>query len=379
MVRIVYGVSGEGSGHSSRAREVLTHLLAAGHEVRVVSYDRGVRNLGSDFEVYEVEGLEIATRDNQVSIVRTFTDNIAKLSDGWKSLRGLRHDVFDAFDPEVVITDFEPMTAHLAGHRELPLISLDNQHRMRYLDLPTPAGMEADAKMTRAVIRMLVPTPDVSLVTSFVDGPKKNARTFVFPPILRQAVLACEAQPTEACAPVLVYLTKGFERLVDLLAEFPRERFQVYGTKHEGSDGNREFCAPSSAGFLRDLARSKAVVSTAGFTLMTEALQLGRPMLALPMRGQFEQELNAHLLSTSGYGASSRELTRETIGAFLYALPDYCAALRDYPRGDNAALFECLDWLLDGSGARARAFREARRDGDAPPQFLARSPDTRAC
>ena len=41
MARIVYGVSGEGSGHSSRAREMAGHLVQRGHEVRMASYDRG--------------------------------------------------------------------------------------------------------------------------------------------------------------------------------------------------------------------------------------------------------------------------------------------------------------------------------------------------
>ena len=55
MARIVYGVSGEGSGHSSRAREMLTHLVSAGHQVKVVSYDRGYRNLKDDFDVFEFD------------------------------------------------------------------------------------------------------------------------------------------------------------------------------------------------------------------------------------------------------------------------------------------------------------------------------------
>ena len=45
MANIIYGVSGEGFGHSSRAREMLSHLVKSGHTVKVVSYDRGYRSL----------------------------------------------------------------------------------------------------------------------------------------------------------------------------------------------------------------------------------------------------------------------------------------------------------------------------------------------
>ena len=59
MAKIVYGVSGEGSGHSSRAREMISHLEAVGHIVKVVSYDRGYNNLKDEFDVFETEGLHI--------------------------------------------------------------------------------------------------------------------------------------------------------------------------------------------------------------------------------------------------------------------------------------------------------------------------------
>ena len=48
MAKIVYGVSGEGSGHSSKAREMIKDLKQLGHTVKVVSYDRGHNNLKSD-------------------------------------------------------------------------------------------------------------------------------------------------------------------------------------------------------------------------------------------------------------------------------------------------------------------------------------------
>ncbi|MGW8303836.1 MAG: glycosyltransferase family protein, partial [Desulfobacterales bacterium] len=60
MAKIVYGVSGEGSGHASRSRVMLTHLKDLGHDVMVVSYDRGYLNLKDDFDVFETEGLHIA-------------------------------------------------------------------------------------------------------------------------------------------------------------------------------------------------------------------------------------------------------------------------------------------------------------------------------
>jgi hypothetical protein len=38
------------------------------------------------------------------------------------------------------------------------------------------------------------------------------------------------------------------------------------------------------------------VIAAGGFTLMGVSVYLGRPMLAIPIRGQFEQVLNARYL-----------------------------------------------------------------------------------
>ncbi len=351
MARIVYGVSGEGSGHVSRSREVIAHLQARGHEVWVVTYDRGIRELAGEFRVFETEGLHLAASDNRVSKLRTLTENLAHLPEGHRRLRALKAEVFEGWRPECAVVDFEPMTAHLARHYDLPLITIDNQHLLRYVDHPVPRRLAAEAALTRAVVRAMVPRPDACLVTTFYVGPVRNGRTFLFPPILRRDVLG--ARPEDG-GHVLVYLTRGSETALARLAELSRERFRVYGAGREGREGNLEFRPPSREGFLGDLVSCKAVVATAGFTLIGEALHLGKPYLALPMKGQFEQELNAFLLEEAGLGKNGRRLGPEVLGDFLYRLPEYRERLAAYPRADNRALLARLDEVLADSGAALR-------------------------
>ncbi len=261
MARIVYGVAGEGSGHSSRARRIAGHLRERGHTLRLVSYDRGYRNLKDDFDVLEVEGLCIASADNKVSAVRTFTENIQRLPEGYRSLHDLRR-LFKEFQPDCVITDFEPMTAHLANHYALPLVTVDNQHRMRYLEYDCPPGLAGDARMTKTIIRAMVPRPDVSLVTAFHPGRPTNDRTFVFPSILRREVL--DLRPVHGDH-VLVYLTSGFESFLDELPAFDRESFLVYGCDRSDREGPLTFRPFSRDGFLRDLAGAKVAKRTLGW------------------------------------------------------------------------------------------------------------------
>jgi uncharacterized protein (TIGR00661 family) len=358
LARIVYGVAGQGSGHSSRAREMATHLLNAGHQVRLVSYDRGYRNLKDDFDVFETEGLCIASADNRVSVVRTFTENLKRLPSGHKRLQQLRKQLFKQFQPDCVITDFEPMTAYLASHYDVPLISLDNQHRMRYMRYDYPRDMKVDRRVTKSIIQAMVPRPDVSLVITFYFGEVKNERTFLFPPILRREVLEAEATQGEH---VLVYLTDGYESLLEILAEFRRERFLVYGYDRDETEGALTFKPFSREGFLNDLASSKAVMATAGFTLISEALHLHKPYLAMPMDGQFEQQLNAFQLEGLGYGVNVRKPTRKIVGDFLYRVPDFVAALDAYPARDNSEITAKLDELTADDAALAREYHRRRQ------------------
>lgn len=357
MARIVYGVAGEGSGHSSRAREMATHLREQGHDLWLVSYDRGLRNLKDDFRVFETEGLCIASEDNKVSVVKTFTENLKRLPEGHRRLQELRRDLFKEFQPDCVITDFEPMTAYLAQHYEIPLITIDNQHRMRYINYDCPSKLEFESQVTKNIIRAMVPRPDVSLVTTFFFGEVRNERTFLFPPIVRREVLSLHSQPGDH---VLVYVTGEFDSLLQQLRGFGRERFCVYGYDRSDEDGALTFKPFSKEGFLRDLANAKAVIATAGFTLISEALCLKKPYLALPMQGQFEQQLNGHQLSQLGYGKSVDEVQPESIGDFLYRLPEYEARLAEYAAGDNSGIKSKLDELLADEGALLQEFQRVQ-------------------
>lgn len=362
-MRIIYGVSGEGAGHSSRAKEMATHLLRAGHEILFVSYHRGYNVLHKRFPCQRIEGLRILSVDNKVSILRTLLYTIRKLPAYYRSIQTLRC-VFDEFQADVVITDFEPLCARLAVARRLPLISLDNQHRMRYMDYDSPKHLQRDRWVTEMVIRAMVPKPDVALATTFIRGPVKNSRTFLFPPILREEVGALRPSTQDFH---LVYVTSEYDTLIETLLGLPHQRFVIYGYNRNEIRDNLEFKEFSTTGFLQDVASSLSIIATAGFTLMSEAMYLQKPYLAFPMRGQFEQQLNAYCLEQLGFGVNGEKADLATVQGFLERLPNFRSALRHYPDGfsnnpdaaNNVQICSKLDDLLANDAARLREFQKA--------------------
>jgi uncharacterized protein (TIGR00661 family) len=341
MANILYGVNGEGSGHSSRAREILTHLEKRGHMVHVVSFDRGFKNLAADFGVTEIYGMRLATVHNRVRYGKTVLRNLLTVPSAAKSVLKLNR-LAEEWNIQVVITDFEPMSCHTGRKLGLPVLSIDNQHCLTYGEISYPRAYRKEAAAAKMVTRLMTPHANAYFVASFFAVRPKNNRTFFFPPILRAAVL--ESTPT-AGESVLVYVTSPATQLIDILRTI-RQPFICYGFNREGRDGNLWFKKPNQAEFLKDLTAARAVVANSGFSLISEALHLGKPYLAWPVKHQFEQVFNAYYIGEMGYGVYWDDLTKEKVEAFLFNVEAYRENLKRYPRRDNSDLFKKVDEFL---------------------------------
>jgi uncharacterized protein (TIGR00661 family) len=348
MANILYGVNGEGAGHSTRAKEVISHLKARGHAVRIVSFDRGLTNLRKDFDVTEIFGWRIAYVNNQVRYRRTVVQNLLSARRTAASVSRLKK-LIDDDGIDLAITDFEPLSCHAARSKALPIIAIDNQHCLTNTDVSYPKQHRRDAAAAKMVTRFMVPGADAYLVLSFFDAKVTRPKTFLFPPILRDNILTAKPREGEH---VLVYVTSPAPALARLLASV-RCSFVAYGFGREGQEGNILYKKPSLDGFLADLVSAKAVVANAGFSLVTEALHLGKPYLAIPVEHQFEQVFNAYWLDKAGYGAYWDELNKERVESFLYNLPHFRERLASYPHQGNDALFSKLDALIAGFAAGA--------------------------
>jgi uncharacterized protein (TIGR00661 family) len=350
MANILYGVNGEGAGHSTRAKEVLTYLRKQGHTLHVASFDRGLRNLSPDFDVTEIFGFRIAYVNNRVRYKRTLARNLMTLPQAAKSANRLK-DLIAAWQINLVITDFEPLTCHVAHGMGLPIVSIDNQHCLTNTIVSYPSQYRRDAAATKLVTRLMTPHADAYLVISFFTAPVKKQNTFLFPPLLRKEIL--EAVPTEE-EDILVYVTSPAPSMAKVLSTV-RGSFVAYGFGREGPEGNILYKKPSLDGFMRDLVGAKAIIANSGFSLVTEALHLGKPYLAIPVEHQFEQIFNAYWLQKTGYGAYWKDLNKERVESFLYNLPVYWEKLAGYPREGNSALLAKLDELIAQHGLTTNA------------------------
>ncbi len=353
-MRILYGVVGEGMGHAMRSRVVIDHL-ARSHDVQVVVSGRAhdyLKTRESDrLGVNRIWGLTIVYEDNEVRNFHTLFRNLkGAVAGGWPRNVRAYFELAEQFEPEVVVSDFESWSYLFGKSHRLPVISLDNiQILSRCTHAPEIlAGRELDFQLAKAVVKAKAPGCFHYLVTSFFFPPVRKPRTSLHPPVLRPEILAARSEPGEH---LLVYQTsESNTELPGLLRASGRE-CRIYGyrrdLKEDLVDGSLRFRPFSERSFIDDLRTAQAVVANGGFTLLSEAVYLHKPVLSSPVKKQFEQHLNARYLEKEGYGMAAEELDRERLGAFLERVPDLERKLAGYRQEGNRRILDALDALLE--------------------------------
>jgi len=361
-MKILYGVVGEGMGHATRSRVVLEHLRARGHDLRIVASHGAATFLDRHFgTVLPIDGMKMVfDSSNRICPFRTFGSILAK------GLLGLPRNVqtyfqliHDGFEPDIVISDFESWS-HLYGMvHGIPVISLDNIQIVGRCRMPTEVldGRRWDYFLNKLLVRTKLPFCDRYLLTSFFKPDVVGKNTSVHAPILRREIL--DAAPTRGDH-LLVYQSGGVDASLVSALRASGIECRAYGLDRTVSadrlDGNLVHRAFDEASFIEDLRTARAVVATGGASLMSEAIHLGKPFLATPIKGQFEQNMNSIYLEQLSYGRIARGFDDRTVTDFLSEEARFEDALGRYDRVGNHDLLRALDRelaVVDAANERA--------------------------
>jgi uncharacterized protein (TIGR00661 family) len=349
-MRILYGVVGEGMGHATRSKVVIEHLVASGHKVKIVVSGRAYEFLKKHFtDVVEIRGLTIrytkGEMDRDGSVLRNVLLSPAMLFQNAASyIDDVRH-----FSPKIVFSDFDSYAFFFAKRFRLPIVSIDNQqiiHKCKH-EKSITKGVGADYRATRAFIKAKLPGCDHYLITSFFRPPvrgKFREVATIIPPILRREILALT--PTRGDH-VLVYQTSTSDKaLLTELNRVSKHKFVVYGLRRDAVQGNCVIKNFSEQGFAKDLATARAVITNGGLSLIHEAIYLHKPILSVPVRHQFEQEMNARYLEEYGYGLAAPKTDADVLEAFLRQEHRYTRSLEKYEQDGNEVLYRKVDRLI---------------------------------
>lgn len=283
-MKILYAVQGTGNGHLIRALDIIPILKELGEVDVLVS---GIQaDIQLPFEVkYRLHGLSfIFGKSGGVDLWRTFlSSTVRKFVQEINSLPVQQYDL--------VINDFEPISAWACQSKELPCIGLS--HQIAALDPASPKPDETDT-LGKFIMKNYAPS------TQSYGFHFKSYSEHIFTPVIRKAIRQLEPQDF---GHYTVYLPSYDDaHLLKNLSKFSDIKWDVY-SKHNKSRftvKNVTINPIEKDSFMQSMANSSGVLCGAGFETPAEALHLGKKLLVVPMKNQYEQHLNAAALDQMG-------------------------------------------------------------------------------
>jgi uncharacterized protein (TIGR00661 family) len=338
MSRILYAIQGTGNGHLSRALDVVP-LLQARCERLDVLVSGPPADLPLPFAVkFKAQGMGFALgKKGGINFVKTFAQfNSAKF------LHEVRHLPVESYD--LVISDFEPVSSWACKLRHVPCVALSHQSAVLHPAAPRP---DREDPAGRAVLKHYAPS------TAQYGFHYQRYAPEIYTPVIRQQVR--ELSPGNE-GHYTVYLPAFEEEmLVERLQHLSRRvRWEVF-SKHSRTPaeyGNMRVWPVSGPAFLDSMARSAGVLCGAGFETPAEALYLGKKLLVMPMKQQYEQQCNAAALAKMDVPVikNFKDKNLDKVDQWLHQ--DQIIAV-DYPDQTAAVIDQLLREQLYGSGVRA--------------------------
>ncbi|WP_138431664.1 glycosyltransferase family protein [Fodinibius saliphilus] len=283
-MNILYGIQGTGHGHISRAREVLPELQKHAVVDVMVSGHNNQLSIKEDIK-YQKYGISLSYDNNGgIAVLDTLRD--------FRPIRFLS-DVQSVFvtDYDLVISDYEPVSAWAAKLEDVPSIGLS--HQASFLSALTPRPPQKSL-VAEVLFKHFSPV-DYPIGFHFLQYDH-----FIEPPIIRSAI-----REVEQCAGnhVTVYLPAYHHKVLqEIFAPFTMVDWHIFSPYCEQyhRKGSTEVHPISHQQFLDSFASCRGVICNAGFETCSEAMYLGKKLLAVPIRNQYEQECNVAALKSIG-------------------------------------------------------------------------------
>jgi len=312
-MKILYAIQGTGNGHASRAIEIVPFLQKYGQVDILISGTQC--ELKFPFPIkYKLNGLSfIFGKKGGVDILKTIKK--AKLKTLWNEIKTLPTKEYD-----LIINDFEPVSAWACKLKNTPIISLSHQNAV--LDEKAPSY--GTYKLERLILKYYSPAKN-KFGFHF-----KTYSSSTFLPIIRKEI---RHKNTYKKGHYTVYLPAySDKKIVKILSQFKNTKWEVFSkhTTHFQIHGNINIKPIHGKEFIKSIASSTGVLCGAGFETPAEALFLRKKLMVIPMKNQYEQQCNALALKEMGIPVL-KKLSRKQIPKIDKWLKSNTIIKVDYP------------------------------------------------
>ena len=286
-MKILYAIQGTGNGHLSRARDVIPALLKhnidldiliSGHQADVDLPYKVKYNLQGLFFVFGKQG--------GIDFKATFKNT--KIFNFFKEIKQLPIQDYD-----LIINDFEPVSAWGAKFKKVPCVSFSHQAAVLSKKAPKPKVSINDI-MGRLILNNYAPTQKQYGLhfKSYDPG--------IFTPIIRNEIR--KAIPKVKNHYTVYLPAYNDDTLLSVLSKIDNAQWQVFSkhNKKEITIGNVHIQPINNEKFIESLLNCTGLFCGGGFEAPAEALFLKKKLMVIPMKGQYEQQCNAAALKDLG-------------------------------------------------------------------------------
>ncbi len=316
-------------GHATRSSVVIDYLLSLGHEVHIFTSGRVYDFLKEKYpNVYHIKGFNLVYKEDRLMNMTSFIHVTKNLFNRFFPSFHIIAEVCLKVKPNVIISDHEFFTSFIGDYSGIPVIASSNISISDKTDVGLNSLKLAYSKaFTVTSERLSNYNADFFVIPTFFFPKRKKKSVFLTNPVVRAKITKVRPKKGKH---VLVYHTSATcTNLLNALAGVD-DKFIIYGFGKRPDFKGLKFKDFSEDGFIKDLASSKAVITGGGFSLISEALYLKKPVLSMPLRQHFEQLTNAYYLKRLKFGDSIQDPNSTDILDFLLKLPFYEFYLNKY-------------------------------------------------
>jgi len=352
IMKIAYGLSGVGRGHTMRASAIGSKLIANGHDVLFFSCGDATEPLTTRFGPNRINFLptpHFTLINGKLNAWKTSKDFVKFMVKERKTILTLS-DQLKEENYDVVISDFEPLLSRAALNANIPCLAFNSQNfvtickipmKYRYLSIPI-AFINA----------IIVPSPDYTIVSKPVRLDMKSNKGMIVGPIIREHILDKSWKGTHNH--ILMYRSLASDWPTEEIVEWANSKgltVYFYGkltpAEEKLATNNAFIHRPiSETQFVEDMINAKLVIGTSGTQLIGELAYLGVPAILIPETGQTEQELNA-LLANDSYPnmatITAKKITPEKLEELIQTLDGL--SIRHTEDGSKEAYQKIEEWL----------------------------------
>jgi len=336
--KILYGVCGIGNGHTNRALPILEHFTKTA-EVMIFAHD----NSFAFFSEYFKNAPSVKVVETAIPFYPGDKNGIdfkaaAEHPFNRKDIFKINCNALDTANrefgkPDLVITDYEPVSAQYAYLNNVPLVTLDQQSKYLCGDFPEDlGGFTFQDEICR--LRMFFPKAAARIALSFFKFPlKENAEAVtLFAPTIKESIASVKRTSPDGSILVYISTAREFPQTIDevvkICAEISDTKFHIFLGKDAAYENygdastNVTVYRQGDPHFMEVIKRCSGIVATAGHSLLSAAMYLGIPVYAIPV-SPYEQHMNAQVINEHGFGISRGRLEKEALASFINRVPEF--------------------------------------------------------